>query len=664
MELPRSICNDEHQAMRREWLVTNGLGGFASGTVSGILTRRYHGLLVAALHPPVGRTLLVSKVDETIDYAGRQVRLGANRWAGGVTDPDGFIHLESFRLEGSTPVWTYAVADALIEKRIWMQKGKSTTYVRYILLRGSAPVSISIQVLVNYRDFHGTTSARDWRMSVDPEPSGLRVEAFDGAIPFFLTSASATASPRNEWYRAFHLEAEAFRGLAHVEDHLLAGVFSAALKANQPLTLVFSSDPNADPDGDRSFADRLASDRIVLDQATMSGEPAEIRQMVLAADQFVVRRQAQDSGKHLLSVIAGYPWFADWGRDTMIALPGLILACGRHLDAADILRTFRQFVDRGMLPNRFPDTEGVPEYNTVDAALWFFEAVRVVLAASWDEALAQEFYPVFEDIVEHHIRGTRFGIAVDPKDGLLRVGEADSQLTWMDARVNGKAITPRIGKPVEVNALWYHALCFTSELARNLGRPSAEYDGLARRVLDSFDRFWCPDTGCCYDVVDGPEGDDVSLRPNQIFAVSLAHSPLTPARQKAVVDACSTHLLTPFGLRSLAPEHRSYRGRYGGPPSTRDAAYHQGTVWAWLLGPFVAAHLRVYNNPETARSFLLPLLGHINDHGLGSISEIFDAEPPFHPRGAIAQAWSVTEVLRAWMLTRSPSSEPSPTKDA
>jgi predicted glycogen debranching enzyme len=358
-------------------------------------------------------------------------------------------------------------------------------------------------------------------------------------------------------------------------------------------------------------------------------------------------------------VIAGYPWFGDWGRDTMISLPGLALATGRPQIARSILLTFAKFVDQGMLPNRFPDQGELPEYNTVDATLWYFEAIRAYIEyedASGNpvhgSSLLKEVYPILQEIVDWHLRGTRYQIGVDSRDGLVFAGEPGVQLTWMDAKVDGWVVTPRIGKPVEINALWYNALGCMQGFARWLGESPEAYITLAQRVQTSFGRFWNEQKGYCYDVIDGPDGDDASLRPNQVFAVALPHSPLSPGQSRAVVDACARHLLTSHGLRSLAPIETGYQGHYGGSLLKRDAAYHQGTVWSWLIGPFVRAHLRVYGDRQQARAFLIPLVQHLSDHGLGSVSEIFDGDPPFTPRGCFAQAWGVAELLHAWLDTQ------------
>ncbi|MBW7884791.1 MAG: amylo-alpha-1,6-glucosidase [Caldilineaceae bacterium] len=656
IDFDRSICSNLAVASTREWLVTNGLGGYAAGTVAGVLTRRYHGLLVAALKPPLGRTLLVAKLDDSATYDGRDYPLSANVWQGGAVDPQGFHQIDRFYLDGTTPVWEYRYADAVLEKRIWMQQGENTTYVRYVLRRASRPLQLALKALVNYRDYHGSTHGGDWRMQIEALANGLRVTAYDAATPFYLLSDGAQATPRHEWYRNFSLSVEAYRGLDSTEDHLYVGDFVATLQPGEALTVVVSTNATPNLDGARAYADQKAYEAQLLAQAALPREGA-VEQLVLAAGQFVVSRpSATDPNGH--SVIAGYPWFGDWGRDTMIALPGLTLTTGRPEIAASILRTFAGFVDQGMLPNRFPDAGETPEYNTADATLWYVEAIRAYLAATGDDALVRDLYPVLQEIIDWHVRGTRYRIHVDPQDGLLYAGEPGVQLTWMDAKVGDWVVTPRIGKAVELNALWYNALRSMADFARRLGEDPAPYDRLADQVQAGFGRFWHEELGYCNDVLDTPDGDDASLRPNQILAASLPHSPLSPAQQQAVVDICARQLLTPHGLRSLAAGERSYVAHYGGTPYARDSAYHQGTVWAWLIGPFVLAHLRVYQDKAVARSYLAPLLRHLCDHGLGSISEIFDAAAPFTPRGCFAQAWSVAELLRAWQACADVSPAP------
>jgi predicted glycogen debranching enzyme len=652
----RETCSDLNTASLREWLVTNGIGGYASGTVAGLLTRRYHGLLVAALKPPVERTLLLAKLDETASYDGRSYLLYANHWASGSVDADGVNNIERFQLEGTIPVWTFACADALLEKRVWMQPGANTTYVRYSLLRGTRELTLTLKALVNYRDYHGSTEAGGWRMTIDSVEHGVCVKAFAEAVPLYLLSSSGNASPVHNWYYGFELSQERYRGLSDKEDHLQAATFECTLQPGESFTLVASTETHPDLNGDAALEVRRAYEQkltgIWEDSRPHNAKeaPEWVKHLVLAADQFIVNRSLPDepNGK---TIIAGYHWFSDWGRDTMISLPGLTLSTGRPEIARLILRTFAKYADQGMLPNRFPDAGETPEYNTVDAALWYFEAIRLYYEATQDEDLILELFPVLADIINWHSRGTRYNIHLDPADGLLYAGEAGVQLTWMDAKVGDWVVTPRIGKPIEVNALWYNALRTIAKLARQIGKPYQEYEAIADRASVKFGRFWNEAVGYCYDVLDTPNGDDASLRPNQIFAVSLPESPLTPQNQQAVVEVCGRVLLTSHGLRSLAPDDPQYQGHYGGDQRQRDGAYHQGTTWGWLLGPFALAHLRVFQDSAKARSFLEPMANHLSAHGVGSLSEIFDGNAPMTPRGCIAQAWTVAEVLRAWLAT-------------
>jgi predicted glycogen debranching enzyme len=653
----REICTDFAAAEQREWLVTNGIGGFASGTVAGSATRRYHGLLLAALHPPAARTLLVSGSDEIVYIGDQTCELATHRWLSGAVAPAGYRHIKGFRLEGVIPVWTFRASSALLEKRVWMQHGESTTFVRYSLLDSPSPIELECKILVNYRDFHSSSYAglapNEWRMKIASVDNGAQVIAFQGAIPFYLKSREAHCEPQHIWYRDFFYSIERERGLDDHEDHLLATIFRAQLHPGQSMTIVLSTNADATLDGDAALGQeqqrqsKLLSAASSLTFSTSTSFASSLRQLLLAADQFVVSRPLTDqpSGK---SVIAGYHWFGDWGRDTMIALPGLALSTGRPEIAKEVLLAFARFVDRGMLPNNFPDAGGKPEYNTIDATLWYFEAVRHYFAATNDLATLKKLFPVLADIIEAHLAGTRYNIHADPADGLLYGGGPGAQLTWMDAKIGDWVVTPRTGKPIEVNALWINALESMIGLAAALGKPSADYAEHSARARSGFEKFWNPERNCCWDVLDAPGvGSDASLRPNQIFAVSLSASLLTAEQQKAVVDTCARELLTPFGLRSLAPGELDYVGRYAGGPRERDAAYHQGTVWGWLLGPFALAHYRVYQNRAAALKFLEPLAQTIVRYGLGTLAEIYDGDPPHHPRGCIAQAWTVAELLRA-----------------
>jgi predicted glycogen debranching enzyme len=649
----REVCGNLDAAEAREWIVTNGIGGFASGTVAGCETRRYHGLLLAALRPPVGRMQLVTGLDEIVRYGGAEYSLATHQWAGGVVDPKGFLNIESFRLDGMMPVWTYALADALLEKRVWMRHGENTTYVEYTMVRGSSGVDLDLKALVNYRDFHGSTHAGNWRMKIEPVENGVQVMAFDGATPFYLKCAGAVYQPRHEWYRNCFLPVEKERGLDDLEDHLFAALFQAKLKVGTTVTFVASTEATAGLDGAAVRAEsaereaKLLQSWLTENEKTAADSPNWLPQLVLAADQFIVKRSMPEfpDGR---SIIAGYHWFGDWGRDTMIALPGLTLATGRADVARQILLAFAEYVDGGMLPNNFPDVGGQPQYNSVDAALWFFEAVRQYFAVTKDGRTLLQLFPTLGEMIDAHVKGTRYNIHVDPADGLLYAGEPGVQLTWMDAKVGDWVVTPRTGKAVEVNALWINALETMAEFARLLARPGEGYEKLSAKARKNFQKFWNEERGCCFDVIEAPGvGNDAALRPNQLLAVSLPVAPLTEEQQKSVVDVCAQHLLTSYGLRSLAPGEPGYQGHYVGGPKDRDSAYHQGTVWGWLLGPFVLAHLRVYGDRAEAMRFLEPLGISVHMYGLGTLGEIFEGDPPFTPHGSIAQAWTVGEVLRA-----------------
>jgi len=639
----------------REWLVTNGIGGYASGAIDGSATRRYHGWLVAALDPPATRRLLVSKLDEFVEYRGVTWALGTNRWSSGAIDPAGYLNLERFFRDGLTPVWHFSLGDALVERRITMEAGANATVVRYKVLRASATLRFSTKALVDNRDFHNVTRADESPLRAELVSGTVHVlPPYAGATSAWLKADRGDAVVVNIWYRDYDLPAERERGLEDREDHLHAATFGAALSEGEELTirLAAGSAPPLDVHAG-AFAGARDNEAELLQAwqrkhgALAERAPLAIRHLVLAASQFIVARPLPGFSEGR-SIIAGYHWFGDWGRDAMIALPGLTLATGRPEVALAVLRTFARFLDQGMLPNDFPNSGESPGYNTVDAALWYIEAVRAYVEATGDEARLDEFWPALLSIIDWYERGTRFGIGVDPADGLLRAGVAGVQLTWMDAKVGARVITPRIGKPVEINALWYNALRTMAGLAERRKIDTARFETAAARVRNSFTRFSCVQNGGLFDVLDGPEGDDASIRPNQIFAVALHHSPLEANQQRAVVDLCARELLTSSGLRSLAPSDPQYIGRYVGPPAERDAAYHQGTVWPWLIGPFALAHARAYGDPEGARNFLEPLLERVLDGGLGTLGEIADGDAPFTPRGCIAQAWSVAEVLRAW----------------
>ncbi len=671
----REITGSLEASLRREWLVTNGIGGYAMGTVAGARTRRYHSLLTASLQPPTRRTVMVASLDTWIEINGRRYPLVTHEWAAGVVLPDGYRHLEHFELDGSIPVFTWALGDVQIVQRIWMAHGHNTTYVTFTYQRGCADVRLVTKPLCTFRDHHHLTRG-GFAVDVRHDAGGpwgeghtLTITArpergSPGARPYRILVNRGTAYAETEWWWNFHLSAEKARGEEDQEDLFAAATISTGLELGETLALALTADDGDPLPWDQALQAEQARQRALLEQAALPVDaPDWIEQLVLAADQFIVTRDI--GGEDGKSIIAGYPWFSDWGRDTMIALPGLTLVTGRADDALSILRTYARYVDQGMLPNRFPDEGAAPEYNTVDATPWYFQAIYAwYRAAGADHPALPELYGVLVEIVDWHIRGTRFNIVRDPADGLLFAGEPGTQLTWMDVKANTWVATPRIGKPVEINALWHGALRVLAELAGALGygEDVERYTRMADEVRERFNaRYWYTG-GYLYDVIDGPDGDDPTLRPNQLFAVALPFPLLDLDRARDVVTICARELAVSCGLRTLAPDETDYHGHYTGDRLQRDSAYHQGTAWAWLLGGFVDAHLRVFNDPETALSYLRPLADHLADYGLGTIGEIFDGDPPHTPRGCIAQAWSVAEALRAWhALQQQPGSVPQPT---
>lgn len=648
----RAICGDLNQAERREWWLGNGVGAYAAGTVAGTLTRRYHGLLIAPIAPPLGRWLIFTKADATLLDGEREIPLFTNRWGSGAMVPTGYEHLESFHLDGRMPVWRFALGACIIEQRVWLKPGANTVYVAYRLeaVASEQDLQLRVQLLVNARDHHTNMNSGGFSPHVQmlgeqlhvthPERYTLRFQASGGHLQ---TSW--------DWIENFDLPLERERGLPNCDANLCIGQALLTLRPGVWVGVAASLD-----DEKVSIDLEAALHRFLVREAGLlecthprlgTAPPAWIKQLALAADSFLFARPLPDF-PYGESVIAGYPWFGDWGRDTMIALPGLTLATGRLDSARRILLTFACFVDQGMLPNVFPGAGETPAYNTVDAGLWYFEAWRAYVEASADEAALAEVFPVLAEMIDWHVRGTRYRIGLDTSDGLLYAGEGGVQLTWMDAKAGDWVATPRIGKPVEVNALWYNALVIMAQFADQLGKSVTPYIELAGRARQGFQRFIQANRQGLFDVLDGPDGDDAAIRPNQIFAVSLPHSPLDCETQRAVVQICARELLTSYGLRSLAPSDPDFHSHYRGDVWQRDGGYHQGAVWAWLLGPYALAEYRVHRDAAAAQARLQPICDHLFDAGLGTVSEIFDGAPPHVPRGAPAQAWSVACVLEAW----------------
>src|SRR5687768_4958574 len=651
-----------------EWLVTNGLGGYASGTVSGALTRRYHGLLVAALARPFGRTMMFNHVGETLRWPdGRLASLQHITETRDGREISTARYLTSFQLESGLPVWTYDVEGVEFEKRILMPHLQNTTHVSYRLLSRD-PVRLELRPFVAFRLHEAPVN--------HPLVTPYLVQALDDR---FEISPGGDLPPLRLFVygadKAFTLQAQPFgpavyvleqgRGYECAGELWSPGYLRLMLGPDTPATLVASTEPWETIDALNPEELPRAEDRRrrrLIESARRVPATGMAAELVLAADQFIITpagrieeaARARAFGDEVRTVIAGYHWFTDWGRDTMISLEGLTLCTGRQREAGYILRTFGHYVRDGLIPNMFPEGTKEGLYHTADATLWFFHAVHRYVTATNDRSTLRQLLPALKSIVEYHVAGTRFGIGVDTADGLLRQGAEGYQLTWMDAKVDDWVVTPRRGKPVEINALWYNALRLITEWLRQEGDPMAiETDERAARVRESFNqRYWYADGGYLYDVIDGEGGNDPACRPNQIFAISLDHPVLDDEHWRQVFDVVHDRLLTPVGLRSLAPGHRDYKPQYYGDLRASDAAYHQGTVWGWLVGPFVDAWLKLNPGDKAgARGCLSGFEAHLSDGGVGTLSEIFDAEPPYTPRGCVSQAWTVAEVLRAWRLT-------------
>jgi predicted glycogen debranching enzyme len=662
--------------IEREWLVTNGLGGYASGTICGVATRRYHGLLVAAHPAPLGRVMMVNHLWEYLrlpDY--RTVPFGGEEKEKGDLRIHGAEHLEEFHLEAGLPVWRYQVEGFRLEKRVYFAYRHNTAYVQYRLLSGDGKVRLKLRPSVHFRGHDDpvteelggpyTLTAEDGRyeMRAAPPWPALRMMLHGGGNPGFTFQPSRSD---DIIYRV-----EESRGYQYAGALWSPGQFRLDLEPGRDAALVLSTEPweavtAIDPG--TALADELDRRKRLVEQAVPAARTGFAAELVLAADQFVFtpaarvadRARARAHGDEARSVIAGYHWFTDWGRDTMISLEGLTLVTGRHPDAGYILRTFAQHIKDGLIPNLFPEKGQEGLYHTADATLWYFHALKRYLDYTGDRGTLRGLLPKLRDIFDHHARGTHFGIRVDPADGLLRQGQEGYQLTWMDAKMGDFIPTPRRGKAVEINALWYNAVrLLQGWVGEEEGGPAARpYREAADRCREAFNRrFWYAPGGHLYDVVDTPDGtDDPACRPNQVFAVALDHPVLDEGRWKSVVQVAREKLLTPVGLRSLAPGHPEYKPRYFGDLRSRDAAYHQGTVWGWLIGPFVDAWVRAYPEDRAGAAGLLDgFRAHMSEACVGSISEIFDAEPPYTPRGCVAQAWSVAEVLRCLVKTAGPA---------
>jgi predicted glycogen debranching enzyme len=632
--------------LSREWLDTNGLGGFASGTVAGPNTRRYHAVLIAATDPPGGRVTLVSALDESlVDDAGR-TSLSTHLYAGGTVHPAGYLHIGGFEYL-PCPRWTFQTPRHTLHKTLAMIHGRNTTVVRYELSRESAPAYLEVRLLLSGRDYHSLAHANDSGAPWSRVMSGLvYFPTYTGVPCVWLGHQGREFRSERTWYYRFDYPRERERGLEDQEDLVCTGTIVFKLYPGAAVHLAVGTDPVSGDDAAVLLDVELA--RRATWPLAADADPL-VAELARAATPFLVQR-----GNGLGTVIAGYPWFTDWGRDTFISLPGLSLVTGQYETARQLLRAFAEHVCDGLIPNLFTD-QGGADYNTIDGTLWYINALYRYICYTGDlELLRGGLFDLLSEIIGRHEAGTRYNIRVDPADGLLSGGADGVQLTWMDAKVGDHVVTPRRGKPVEIAALWYNALRCTAALARRLGRTDAaeSYEAKAARTRDSFNaRFWNPDQQCLYDVLGEHDVPDASVRPNQLFAVSLPFPVLDPARHAAVVETVERRLMTALGIRTLDPAHTEYRGRFEGDPWHRDHAYHQGTAWPWLLGPFVTAAVRAGGASPAARQRArqpLELLGqHLGEAGLGSVCEVSDGDPPQRPAGCFFQAWSVAEPLRA-----------------
>jgi predicted glycogen debranching enzyme len=655
--------------IRREWLVTNGLGGYASGTIGGACTRRFHGMLIAAMPAPLGRTMMLNHCEEHLRLDGRTYRLSADEHGASPRYPDPDL-LDEFVLEHGLPVWRWSFDGVRIEKRVVMPHQQNTTYIVYHLLESSQPVTLELRPSLHFRPHEGRLN--------EPVSQGWTIEAHDNGVEIndgrdypplrlqFLGDGEMFRDEQTNTGIIYRIERA--RGYEYEGPLWSPGVIRFTLEVGHTVGLIASveswhairaMDASEACEAEHGRRDRL----ITIAHDAVTDETSA--QLVLAADQFLISPRTRSADEARLyakgddphTVIAGYHWFTDWGRDTMISLEGLTLVTGRHREAGNILRTFATYIRDGLIPNLFPEGEHDGLYHTADATMWFFHAVNRYVRYTNDRATLGQLLPKLIDIVDHHMRGTRFGIHVDPSDGLLSQGSEGYQLTWMDAKVGDWVVTPRRGKAVEINALWYNALRILENFLREEGDEvnAHRMNGYASRAQESFNRrFWYEEGQYLYDVIDA---DDAACRPNQIFSISLDHPVLDESRWARVVEVVVEKLVTPFGLRSLSQDHPDYKQAYDGDLRARDAAYHQGTVWAWLIGPFIDAWRKVHPDSD-ARQFLAAFPAHMEQACIGTIAEVFDAEPPFLPRGCAAQAWSVAEVLRSLYALRHPRVAP------
>ena len=655
--------------LRREWLATNGLGGYASGTISGSITWRYHGLLIAALPAPYGRMVMLNHLSEHIHFpTGRALQIGGEEPSQPEEAAAPAHFMREFRLENGLPIWRYEAEGIVIEKQVLFLHGQNTVHVTYRLLSDQESVRLELRPSIHFRKHEQAVNDGPhdgYRLSVTGDHYEISAPDILPRLRLVLNGDQAEFTYDGGCRREIYYQKEAERGYQSRGSLWSPGYFGVILHPRKDATLIASTEfwhTMLALTADEALHFYHERHRRLISMSDPKARQSPGADLVLAADQFIVTpagriqdaARAHAAGDEVRTIIAGYHWFTDWGRDTMISLDGLTLMTRRFTEAGWILRTFAHYIRDGLIPNLFPEGKNEGLYHTADATLWFFHALEKYVLATGDLGTLRLILPKLRDIVDHHLRGTRFGIHVDPQDGLLCQGAPSYQLTWMDAKVEDWVVTPRRGKAVEINGLWYNALRLLEEWLRQENAGGAdELAAHAQKAKESFNRrFWYAQGNYLYDVLDGEQGHDASCRPNQLLAFSLTHPVLDRKHWEPVLNVVHDRLLTPVGLRTLSPDNPNYKPKYFGDLRARDAAYHQGTVWAWLIGPFIDAWLKVRPDDRAgARKFLEGFMPHLDEGCVGSINEIFDAEAPYTPRGCIAQAWSVAEVLRAWVKT-------------
>lgn len=644
MRFGKDTLKDFKTAISKEYLLTNGLGGYCSSTICGCNIKKYNALLVASLNPPVDRRLLLAKLDETIIIENVEYKFFTNETEENDVE-SGLKYLNSFEYN-KFPIFQYNINGILIEKKIMMVYGKNTTVIKYVIRNNNRPITIKLNSLINNRDHHENTKELDFCCTQEVNCYGTKISYDINDIKLYLQSDKAKYHEVNKWHKGLYYKEENERGFEPVDKNYISGYFALEIKENQcvEFSVIASTENIANVDGNMYFLHDEKRKETLINK--LSYKDNITKTLALACDNFIVKRKSTDT----TTVIAGYPWFTDWGRDTMISLPGLTLVTGRYDDAKELLITFAKYIKNGLVPNMFPDTGVEPLYNTVDGSLWYFNAVYKYLQYTNDYTFVEkEIFPHLTSMLEHHIKGTDFKIKMDEKDCLLSAGDSSLQLTWMDVKIGDHTVTPRQGKAVEINALWYNAICIYILLCKKFDKEYSEYEIIRNKVKINFiNKFWNEKKNYFYDYIDGEAYND-QIRPNAVIAISLPFEIVSKEMAIKVLETAFEELYTPYGLRSLAEEDKEYIGIYLGNYVSRDSAYHQGTVWTWLMGPFITAVNRYYADRGLSKKLLETFYDHVNDCCVGNVSEVLDGDNPYIPRACSAQAWGVAEMLRAYV---------------